>query len=100
MFRTSLRLSLSEDVLQFEGERFLELVRHACGNAFKELMEILAIDTVHKLLLIGKDILSVFQKNYRELEKVNEQLCLHLDDGTLLLKPGLRMDFDRFSRGT
>ena len=96
MFRTSLRLSLPEDVLQFEGERFLELVRHACGNAFKELMEILAIDTVHKLLLIGKDILSVFQKNYRELEKVNEQLCLHLDDGTLLLKPGLRMDFDRF----
>ena len=67
MFHASLRPSLPEDFLQFEGERFWELVRLACGNAFKELMEILAIDTVHKLLLIEMDILSVFQKNYREL---------------------------------
>lgn len=61
-------------------------------------MEILSINTVYKLLLVEDDILPVFQKKYRELEKVTKRACLHLDDGTIMLKPGLRMDFDRFIR--
>ncbi|CAF4498210.1 unnamed protein product [Rotaria sp. Silwood2] len=61
-------------------------------------MEILSINTVYKLLLVEDDILPVFQKKYRELEKVTQRACLHLDDGTIMLKPGLRMDFDRFIR--
>ena len=96
MLRTPTQLSLPADVLSFEGERFFELVHQTCGNAFKELMEVLSINTVQKLLLTEKEILPVFQKNYRELKKITEQACLHLDDGTLLLKPGLRLDFDRF----
>ena len=69
MFRSFLPLVLPDDVLSFEGEQFLSLVNKTCGNAFKELMEVLSINTVYKLLLVEKDILSVFQKKYRELEK-------------------------------
>lgn len=58
-------------------------------------MRILAIDTVHKLLATEHEVLSIFQMKCREVEKVTEQACLHLDDGSLLLKPGLRLDFDR-----
>jgi hypothetical protein len=96
MFRTFPPLVLPDDVLSFEGERFLDLVNKTCGNIFKELMEVLSINTVYKLLLVENDILSVFQKKYRELEKITERACLHLDDGSILLKPGLRLDFDRF----
>ena len=95
VFRTLPILSLPNDVLSFEGERFFDLIQQTCGNAFKELMGILSINTVRKLLLIENDVLSVFQKNYRELQSVIHQACLHLDDGTILLKPGLRMDFDQ-----
>ncbi|CAF4106901.1 unnamed protein product [Rotaria sp. Silwood2] len=59
-------------------------------------MEVLSINTVYKLLLAKDDILPVFQKNYRELESITQRACLHLDDGTIMLKPGLRLDFDRF----
>ncbi|CAF3314123.1 unnamed protein product [Rotaria socialis] len=82
----------------FKGEKFFELIQQKCGQAFKELMEILSINTVYKLLLVEDDILPVFQKKYRELEKVTQRACLHLDDGTIMLKPSLRMDFDRFIR--
>ena len=96
MLRTFPPLVLPDDVLSFEGERFLDLVNKTCGNIFKELMEVLSINTVYKLLLVENDILSVFQKKYRELEKITERACLHLDDGSILLKPGLCLDFDRF----
>ena len=96
MLRSFPPLVLPDDVLSFEGEQFLGLVNKTCGNVFKELMEVLSINTVYKLLLVEKDILSVFQKKYRELEKITERACLHLDDGSILLKPGLRLDFDRF----
>jgi hypothetical protein len=96
MSRTFPPLDLPDDVLSFEGEKFFELIRQKCGEVFKELMEILSINAVYKLLLVEDDILSVFQKKYRELEKVTQRACLHLDDGTIMLKPGLRMDFDRF----
>jgi hypothetical protein len=74
------------------------LIQQKCGQVFKELMEILSINTVYKLLLVEDEILPVFQKKYRELEKVTQRACLHLDDRTIMLKPGLRMDFDRFIR--
>lgn len=96
MFRIFPNLALPDNVLSFEGENFFELVRRTCGDVFKELMEILAINTVYKLLLAKDDILSVFQKNYQELQSVTKRACLHLDDGTIMLKPGLRLDFDRF----
>jgi hypothetical protein len=96
MLRTFAPLVLPNDVLSLEGERFLDLVNKTCGNIFKELMEVLSINTVYKLLLVENDILSVFQKKYRELEKITERACLHLDDGSIFLKPGLRLDFDRF----
>ena len=96
MFRQFSPLVLPDDVFSFEGEKFLDLVNKTCGSIFKELMELLSIDTVYKLLLVENDIFPVFQKKYRELEKVTEKACLHLDDGSLLLKPGLRLDFDRF----
>jgi len=96
MIRTLLPLHLPDNVLSFEGQKFFDLVSQTCGCVFKDLMEVLSIDTVYKLLLIENDILSVFQKNYRELETIKQRACLHLDDGTTMLKPGLRFDFDRF----
>ncbi|CAF3360598.1 unnamed protein product [Rotaria socialis] len=33
-----------------------------------------------------------------ELEEITQRACLHLGDGTIMLKPGLRLDFDRFMR--
>ena len=30
------------------------------------------------------------------MENIRERVCLHLDDGSALIKPGLRIDFDRF----
>ncbi|CAF3392075.1 unnamed protein product [Rotaria socialis] len=89
-------LPLPENVLSFEGEKFFELANQTCGEIFKELMEVLSINTVHKLLLVENDILAVFQKKYKELEKITQRACLHLDDDTIMLKPGLRLDFDRF----
>ena len=96
MLRRFPPLVLPDDVLSFEGEKFFELVKRSCGEVFKELMEILSINAIYKLLLIENDILPIFQKNYRELEKVTQRACLHLDDGTIMLKPGLHMNFDRF----
>jgi len=98
MFKSFPPVELPDDVLSLEGEKFLELIQQKCGQVFKELMEILSINTVYKLLLVEDEILPVFQKKYRELEKVTQRACLHLDDGTIMLKPGLRMDFDRFIR--
>lgn len=96
MLRTFPPLSLPDNALSFEGQKFLDLVSQACGSVFKELMEVLSINSVHKLLMVENEVLSVFQKNYRELASVSKQACLHLDDGTLMLKPGLRLDFERF----
>ncbi|CAF1476450.1 unnamed protein product, partial [Rotaria sordida] len=87
MFKSFPPLDLPDDVLSFEGEKFFELIQQKCGQVFKELMEILSINTVYKLLLVEDDILPVFQKKYRELEKVTQRACLHLDDGTIMLKP-------------
>ena len=89
-------LVLPDDVLCFEGENFFQLVNKICGGIFKELMEILSINTVYKLLLVQNDILSVFQKKYLELESITKRACLHLDDDSILLKPGLRLNFERF----
>ncbi|CAF5040644.1 unnamed protein product, partial [Rotaria sp. Silwood1] len=87
MFKSFPPLDLPDDVLSFEGEKFFELIQQKCGQVFKELMEILSINTVYKLLLVEDDILPVFQKKYRELVKVTQRACLHLDDGTIMLKP-------------
>ena len=96
MLRTFPPLVLPENVLYFEGEQFFDVGNKTCGNIFKELMEVLSINTVYKLLLVENDILPVFQKRYRELENISQRACLHLDDGTIMLKLGLRLDFDRF----
>ncbi|CAF3833017.1 unnamed protein product, partial [Rotaria sp. Silwood1] len=87
MSKSFLPLDLPDDVLSFEGEKFFELIQQKCGQVFKELMKILSINTAYKLLLVEDDILPVFQKKYRELEKVTQRACLHLDDGTVMLKP-------------
>ncbi|CAF4339700.1 unnamed protein product, partial [Rotaria magnacalcarata] len=92
------QLVLPADVLTLEGEKFFELVTQTCGESFKELMEVLSINNVYKLLLIENDVLLFFDKKYKELEEITQRACLHLDDGTIMLKPGLRLDFDRFMR--
>jgi hypothetical protein len=96
MLRIFPPLSLPDNVSSFEGQTFLDLVSQVCGSVFKELMEVLSINSVAKLLIIETEVLPVFEKNYRELANVSEQACLHLDDGTTMLKPGLRLDFERF----
>ncbi|CAF3392878.1 unnamed protein product [Rotaria sp. Silwood2] len=96
MLRNFPSLVLPENVLTFEGEKFFKLVNQTCGEVFKELMEALSINTVYKLLLVENDILSIFEKKYKELENITQKACLHLNDGTIMLKPGLRLDFDRF----
>ncbi|CAF1549036.1 unnamed protein product [Adineta ricciae] len=96
MFRTYPSFVLPDNVLSLEGAEFFELVNRACGAAFKDLMKLLSINSVYKLLTAENDILLVFQKKYRELETIYEGACLHLEDGTMMLKPGLRLDFDRF----
>lgn len=96
MNRTLPPFHLPDDVLSVEGQRFFDLVSQTCGCIFKEFMEILSIDPVYKLLLIKIDILSMLQKNYRELKLIKQRACLHLDDRTTILKPGLKFDFDRF----
>ena len=88
-------LLLPDDVLSLKGDDFNDLVLRTCGDVFKELMEILSINSVQKLLLVENEVLAVFEKNYRELAHISQRACLHLDDGSLMLKPGLRLDFNR-----
>ena len=59
-------------------------------------MQILALGSTRQLLMVDSDILALLQQNYRELEDIKHRACLHLDDGSVMLKPGLRIDFDRF----
>ena len=87
---------LPDDVLLFEGERFLALVRRTCGDVIKELMELLSLNSVRQLLMFEGDALAFLREDYRELEKIKQRACLHLDDGSALIKPGLRIDFDHF----
>ncbi|CAF3836629.1 unnamed protein product [Rotaria sp. Silwood1] len=96
MLRNFPPLVLPDSVLALEGEKFFDLVNQTCGEVVKELMEVLSINTVYKLLLVENDILSIFEKKYKELENITQKACLHLNDGTIMLKPGLRLDFDRF----
>ena len=96
MLRSFPRLVLLDDVLSLEGERFSVLVQRTCGNAIKELMHILAVSSTRQLLMFDSGILALLQQSYRELEEIKHQACLHLDDGSVILKPGLRIDFDRF----
>ncbi len=72
MIRRFPHLALPDNVLSFEGENFFQLIQQACGEAFKELMEILSINSVYKLLLVKDDILPVFEKKYRELLSVQK----------------------------
>lgn len=88
-------LHLHDDVLSYEGQQFFDLVNRTCGRPFKDLMEKLSIDTTYKLLSAENDIYSVFQKNYQGLEKIKQEICFQLDDGTIMIKPGLKFDFDR-----
>lgn len=95
MNRTFPLLHLPDDVLSYEGQQFFDLVNRTCGRPFKDLMEKISIDTTYKLLSAENDIDSIFQKNYRGLEEIKQEICLHLDDGTTIVKPGLKFDFDR-----
>ena len=96
MLRSFPRLVLPDDVLSLEGERFSVLVQRTCGDVMKELMRKLALRSTRHLLMVDSDILALLQQNYRELEEIKHRACLHLDDGSVMLKPGLRIDFDRF----
>ena len=96
MLRSFPRLVLPDDVLSLEEERFSMLVQQTCGDVIKALMHILALSSTHQLLMVDSDILALLQQNYRESEEIKHRACLHLDDGSVMLKPGLRIDFDRF----
>jgi hypothetical protein len=96
MPRSFPHLVLPDDVLSLEGERFSVLVQRTCGDVMKELMHTLALRSTRHLLMVDSDILALLQQNYRELKEIKHRACLHLDDGSVMLKPGLRIDFDRF----
>lgn len=78
MIRTFPKLVLPDDVLSYEGQKFFDLVNETCGYIFKDLMKKSAIDSVYKLLSNENDIFSVFEKDYRELESIKQEICLHL----------------------
>ena len=69
MFKSFPPLELPDDVLSFEGEKFLELIQQKCGQVFKELMEILSINTVYKLLLVEDEILPVFPEKISRIRE-------------------------------
>ena len=96
MLRSFPRLVLLDDVLSLEGERFFILVQRTCGDVIRQLIEILSLNSTRQLLMVDSDILALLQQNYRELEEIKHRACLHLNDGSVMLKPGLRIDFDRF----
>ncbi|CAF4612817.1 unnamed protein product, partial [Rotaria sp. Silwood2] len=59
-------------------------------------MEKLSIDSVKTLLAVEDDIFSLLQENCSALKDIKERACLCLNDGTAIVKPGLRIDLDRF----
>ncbi|CAF1047228.1 unnamed protein product [Rotaria sp. Silwood1] len=87
---------LPDEVLSYHGEDFFDLVSKKCGNIVKELMEKLSIDSVKTLLGVEDDIFSFLKENCSALKDIKERACLCLDDGTVIIKPGLRIDLDRF----
>ncbi|CAF3629800.1 unnamed protein product [Rotaria sp. Silwood1] len=87
---------LPDEVLSYHGEDFFDLVSKKCGNIVKELMEKLSIDSVKTLLGVEDDIFSFLKENCNALKDIKERACLCLDDGTIIIKPGLRIDLDRF----
>ncbi|CAF1300836.1 unnamed protein product [Adineta steineri] len=89
-------LELPDDVLDYHGKNFYDLVREKCGEIIKDFMEILYIDSVKTLLGVEDDIFSLLKENCNALKHIKEQACLCLDDGKIVVKPGLRLDFDRF----
>lgn len=89
-------LELPDDVLAYEGTAFFDLVCKKCGKVIKDLLEILAIDSVKTLLGVEDDIFSFLKENCSALKHIKEKACLCLDDGNVIIKPGLRLDFDRF----
>ncbi|CAF3908791.1 unnamed protein product, partial [Adineta steineri] len=89
-------LELPDDVLDYHGKNFYDLVREKCGEIIKDFMEILYIDSIKTLLGVEDDIFSLLKENCNALKHIKEQACLCLDDGKIVVKPGLRLDFDRF----
>nr|ACD54737.1 unknown [Adineta vaga] len=89
-------LELPDNVLTYQGKAFFDLVCAKCGEVVKNLLEALAIDSVKTLLGVEDDIFSFLKEKCSALSHIKEKACLHLDDGNIIIKPGLRLDFDRF----
>ncbi|CAF4671266.1 unnamed protein product, partial [Rotaria socialis] len=62
-------------------------IGHSVGEPVYEMFE------KFQQLVLPADVLTL-----EELEEITQRACLHLGDGTIMLKPGLRLDFDRFMR--
>ncbi|CAM4966880.1 unnamed protein product [Rotaria socialis] len=89
-------LELLDDVLTYRDKDFFDLVHKKCGEIVKYLMEKLSIDSIRTLLGVEDDIFSIVEENCSALKDIKERACLCLDDGTVIVKPGLRIDLDRF----
>ncbi|CAF1648724.1 unnamed protein product [Rotaria magnacalcarata] len=88
-------LELPDDVLTYRDKDFFDLVHKKCGEIVKDLMEKLFIDSIKTLLGVEDDIFSIVQENCSALKDIKERACLCLDDGTVIVKSGLRIDLDR-----
>ncbi|CAF4460354.1 unnamed protein product [Rotaria socialis] len=94
--RMNFSLKLLDDVLTYRDKDFFDLVHKKCGEIVKYLMEKLSIDSIRTLLGVEDDIFSIVEENCSALKDIKERACLCLDDGTVIVKPGLRIDLDRF----
>ncbi|CAM4980106.1 unnamed protein product [Rotaria socialis] len=94
--RMNFSLKLLDDVLTYRDKDFFDLVHKKCGEIVKYLMKKLSIDSIKTLLGVEDDIFSIVEENCSALKDIKERACLCLDDGTVIVKPGLRIDLDRF----
>ena len=89
-------LELPDDVHTYRGKDFFNLVNQKCGEVVKDLMKVLSIDSVKTLLGVEDDSFVFLKENCNALRSIKERACLRLDDGTFIVKPGLRIDLNRF----
>ena len=89
-------LELSDNVHTYRGKDFFNLVNQKRGEVVKDSMEVLSIDSVKTLLGIEDDIFVFLKENCNALRSIKERACLCLDDGTFIVKPGLRIGLNRF----
>ena len=81
---------ISADVLTYTDEKFYDLVRSLCGDTAVELLKILCIRSVQSLLMTNmKDIFSVLNLDYVQLDDIKKETCFRLQDNSFVIKPGI-----------